>query len=54
MICTNCMIYMALGVFVGWNMIAEINNPKLNQSWEDMRDEVMEEERIKRIKKGSD
>jgi len=46
--CTNCMIYMALGVFVGWRIWKENSDPKLNQSFEDMREEMIEKEIKKR------
>ena len=50
--CSNCIIYVVLGVIAGVLFMKEKNDPKLNQSWEDMKDEVWKEE-IDRIKKGS-
>ena len=39
---------MILGVFVGWRIWKELNDPKLNQSFEDMRDEMVKKEMEKR------
>jgi len=50
--CPNCIVYIALGMIAGVLLMKEKNDPKLNQSWEDMKDEIWKKE-IDRIKKGS-
>mgnify|MGYP003113976608 CR=1 FL=1 len=50
MMCPNCILYMLLGAFIYWRINVESNDPKLNQSWEDMAKEIMKKKNKKNKK----